>query len=371
MRRNLLFKVIMMLSFTLAAALHFNIAYAAGARDFLSAGKKSFEANNFDQALKQLNQAIAVGTLASKFASEAHYYRGRTFSKKGEPARGIVDFNRALFFKKLPNDLRVRILRSRAQAYKSVGLTSQAQADISAASAIGPNTPSTVASTRTRKANQGRTAQVNSQPSSLAQGWGASVSTTQTSQQKSQRTSSRSNTNPKPTVSAQPKPAEVRPQQPQRPQQSQAQQRSPLAIMSSEPKPAKQPKRAEPKSNSAIQGWQTSENSSENNYVTGAAPRQVSYTRQNLNQLAVSESGRYRLQLAAVSSQQEAARVWSTLSSKYRTMLAGQTPLFQRVTVNQKTVYRIQIGPFAEKAATERLCASYKSQGLDCFMVTQ
>lgn len=504
--------------------------HAAGARDFLKAGKEAFNKDEFAEALNLLDKAIEAGTLAPQFASEAHYYKGRTYNKNGEPARGIADFTRALFFKDIPGDLRVKILNSRAQAYRSLGLNSQAQKDIASAqnvnvqattvaSAQAPKKPKASpqipeinffqkpeeASQQAQTSSQAQTSnqvqaagQTKTPPSSSgiilgqalnsaatsssntqppASGWGAAVEqsseTTQRQQvqpqtqiQKPQQKTAALQTFQTRVAQTQVAQAKVEEAQvaetkeeTQQPSQSQRTQAKPSPI-------ALAPRQQVPSKNTSVQSEEedkTDNYSAALNYISGdrrqssqtyktetnqAAPqaeekegnmitrrlsrwfgsdgeetkqetrpivgwttsnaqdqkeqaaRQAQPRAQNLQSPPTtravaynsdtsrrsittpeltttkqhpspSETGRYRLQLAAVASQADAVKMWSQLSQAHSSLLSGQTPLFEKVQKANNTMFRIQIGPYDDKVAAVQYCSSFKQRGVDCFVVTR
>ncbi len=80
----------------------------------------------------------------------------------------------------------------------------------------------------------------------------------------------------------------------------------------------------------------------------------------------------YRIQLAAVRSEDEAQSTWKRLAAKHRGLLGQRQPLIEKTDVGSLgTFYRIQIGPFADKKESAQLCSRFKSSGVDCFLVAR
>ena len=80
----------------------------------------------------------------------------------------------------------------------------------------------------------------------------------------------------------------------------------------------------------------------------------------------------YLIQLASVRSQSEADSTWKRLAAKHSSLLSGRQPIIERKDVGTLgTFYRIQIGPFADKKESARLCNTFKSSGVDCFLVAR
>ncbi len=80
----------------------------------------------------------------------------------------------------------------------------------------------------------------------------------------------------------------------------------------------------------------------------------------------------YRVQLAAVRSEDEAQTTWQRLAAKHGTLLAGRSPVIEKTELGAMgTFYRIQIGPFANKRESAELCNHFKRNGVDCFLVAR
>lgn len=88
--------------------------------------------------------------------------------------------------------------------------------------------------------------------------------------------------------------------------------------------------------------------------------------------LANGDGAGYRIQLAAVRSQEEADATWKRLSSRHKSLLGGRTPVIRRTDLGSLgTFYRIQLGPFSDKKQSTELCNSFKRGGLDCFILAR
>jgi cell division septation protein DedD len=79
--------------------------------------------------------------------------------------------------------------------------------------------------------------------------------------------------------------------------------------------------------------------------------------------------GNYRLQLSPTRSEAEARELWQKVA-KQNQQLAGLEPRVEKTDMgNLGTFYRLQIGPFPDKAETLKLCNALKRSGVDCFLV--
>jgi cell division septation protein DedD len=84
---------------------------------------------------------------------------------------------------------------------------------------------------------------------------------------------------------------------------------------------------------------------------------------------AQASGGAYRLQLSPTRSEAEAQALWKTVSSQNR-QIASLTPSIEKTDMgNLGTFYRLQIGPFPDKAESLKVCNALKRSGVDCFLV--
>jgi cell division septation protein DedD len=79
----------------------------------------------------------------------------------------------------------------------------------------------------------------------------------------------------------------------------------------------------------------------------------------------------FRVQIASVRGEEQAAADWRRLSNLHSDLLGGL-----RMTINQVdlgpekgTFHRLQAGDFAERGLAERLCLDLKARGLSCLIV--
>jgi cell division protein FtsN len=82
--------------------------------------------------------------------------------------------------------------------------------------------------------------------------------------------------------------------------------------------------------------------------------------------------GRYRLQVAAVRSRDEAERVASSVMQHEGVMGGAVRPeIDEAVLGSMGTFYRVRLGPYADAAVPGQLCKSLRPQGYDCLVVAQ
>jgi cell division septation protein DedD len=86
---------------------------------------------------------------------------------------------------------------------------------------------------------------------------------------------------------------------------------------------------------------------------------------------ASAPAGKYRLQVAAVRSRDEAERLASSVMKHQAVGAAVQPEIDEAVLGSMGTFYRVRLGPYADAAEPGQLCKSLRPQGFDCLVVTQ
>ncbi len=82
--------------------------------------------------------------------------------------------------------------------------------------------------------------------------------------------------------------------------------------------------------------------------------------------------GKYKLQVAAVRSREEAERLAQSLTG-YQPVRDGMVSpeIDEAVIGSMGTFYRVRLGPYADAKEPNQLCKTLKPQGFDCLVVTQ
>lgn len=78
--------------------------------------------------------------------------------------------------------------------------------------------------------------------------------------------------------------------------------------------------------------------------------------------------GAYRIQLAALASEDKAQAAWSSAVKKH-SFLSGLTLFVDKVNRNGSLFYRVQAGPFESKQAAADMCAQLKNNNAACMVV--
>jgi cell division septation protein DedD len=79
--------------------------------------------------------------------------------------------------------------------------------------------------------------------------------------------------------------------------------------------------------------------------------------------------GNYLLQLSPTRSEAEASALWKTVVKQNQQLAILQPHVEKTDMGNLGTFYRLQIGPFPDKAESLKLCNALKRSGVDCFLV--
>ncbi len=83
-----------------------------------------------------------------------------------------------------------------------------------------------------------------------------------------------------------------------------------------------------------------------------------------------SEAQSYAIQLASVSSQQDAEAAWQRLRAAYPALLDDMAPAIEPAEIeNQGLLYRVRAGDFVKSDQAETLCRALRAQDQDCIVV--
>ena len=78
----------------------------------------------------------------------------------------------------------------------------------------------------------------------------------------------------------------------------------------------------------------------------------------------------YVVQLASLNSERSANDAWSRMQRKHPNLLGDLTMSVQKADLGSRGIfYRLQTGPFPNRATAEDMCLQLRSQRLDCLVV--
>ena len=361
------------------------VGMPAQAQDGLKSGAASLSAGKYDAAVRQLSAAINSSGSSAGQAAKALYLRGVAYRKLGQPGRALSDLGAAIWLG-LPADDRVRALVNRGLAYKTAGLSSQAEAEFSQArksggsgevaklieqdGGAGSSTASigafdtevsaeadTPSAASVSVSEPGRTRTAATAPGS----WDTSVSSG--AQQPSGDGNRLTRLWGSVTGSESPPPAPPA-------ETASAPQRTTTAPERTTVAAA--PKAAAPTTGWAAttdgaatasdagergSGWRLFSRSAEADPTPAPAP---AATR--------ASGGSYRLQFGATKSEAEANALWKKVSRESKPMASLQPRITKSEIGSFGTFYHLTVGPFRDKAETLKTCNALKRRGVDCFL---
>ena len=359
----------------------------AGAQEStaLKQGAASLEAGKYETAVRQLTAAVNAENASAADAAKALYLRGMANRKLGQQARAISDLGAAVWLGLAGAD-RTKALVNRGLAFRAAGLTQQAEAEIALARKTGSSgevdklvaedggpAPSagavTAFSTEVRRESEAETVSPFAAPApapaapppTTAEGPAAPAS--KPTESSSWSTSVDDGSTPAPSggnrltrwFGSVTGPSDAPQAPPPPPSETASQQSAPTTGWGAQTDAAPQARTrtadATPAATatSGASGWSTQ--------VAEATPS------------AASSGGAYRLQLTASRSEAEAQQLWKKVSTA-NPQLAATQPTIEKTDIGGLgTFYRLQVGPFPDKAESLKLCNALKRSGVDCFLV--
>ena len=365
---------------------------AAAAQTHVEDGINALNAGKTDVAVASLTTALSSATLPPAQTARALYYRGIAYRKQAKPALAIADLTSALWLKGgLDERQRQDAIQNRAAAYREAGLSDQSEADYARSASValailgaGATTSASAVTTQSIA-----TAPVVQPPRATTAGVGAKAidrlpeATAETFPLRS--SSARAN---------QPEPQQEAP--PPRQTSSTTSGIGGLfgSLVGGGQSPAPEPaKTASP----ATGAWSTSTQVNGPSRVAAASAPALSEQRVAVAQLPAasapktaagaatrpssvgttaalppaSPGGNYRVQVAAVRTNEEALSIAAQLQDRYGRELGNRSAsVDQTVMGNIGTIYRVRIGPFANSNESRSLCVRLQSDGFDCMIVT-
>lgn len=82
--------------------------------------------------------------------------------------------------------------------------------------------------------------------------------------------------------------------------------------------------------------------------------------------------GKFKIQLGALRSENQAKDEWSRLSGKYPNILMNYSPEIIKVNLDQKGIfYRLRAGPVKDRETSEDICNSLLKFGVGCLVVSK
>jgi hypothetical protein len=293
----------------------------------IDAADKLLQGGKAEQAAQALTVTLAGGNLPPAIMARALYIRGTAYRQQSKPAQAISDLTSALWLKGgLSAEDRQAALKQRAGAYADAGLTESGEI----AAAAAPATKEAKERTPTKS-------------------WGIVTTPTDNSASNTTKTAEGGSNWFKNWFNSAAPSAQAN--------------SAPPVTASIDKTEAPLPKAAQaPAAPRVASAW-----SSKTQVNAETVPAEVRAP----SVPPARAEGKYRIQLAIVRTQQEAAALAAKAKRALAGALAHEPEIDQAVLGNMGSFFRVRVGPFATVQETQAVCAKVKGTGFDCLTVTQ
>jgi tetratricopeptide (TPR) repeat protein len=331
----------------------------------LSGGAATFAAGKYESSVRLMTGVLQGDNVPPADAAKALYYRGLAYQKLGQHTRAIADLGAAMWLG-LSSSERTVALVNRSLAYQAAGLKAQAEAELASARKSGGGEVEKLL------ASNGGTGSDAGSISPLA-------TEVRTESGRTSTVASASQDAPLPPAPA-PRNSEAANPNSWTTTQGEAPAAPPPSgnrlsrwwgsvrgsSSESAPAPPPAPAPSAPRATAAAvpSAWAT-----QTQAEAGAAAGTRVAAASSTAPVPSGGGGKYLLQLSPTRSEAEASALWKTVV-KQNQQLASLQPRVEKTDMgNLGTFYRLQIGPFPDKAESLKLCNALKRSGVDCFLV--
>lgn len=77
----------------------------------------------------------------------------------------------------------------------------------------------------------------------------------------------------------------------------------------------------------------------------------------------------YRVQLGAYGSENAAARAWRTVRGRFPSRFDDKAASYESVQAGDRTLYRLRVGPYADRASADQVCLALRANEQACIVV--
>jgi hypothetical protein len=332
----------------------------------LSGGAATFAAGKFDSTVRLMTVVLQGDNVPPADAAKALYFRGLAYQKLGQHTRAIADLGAAMWLG-LSSSERTVALVNRSLAYQAAGLKTQAEAELASARKTGSS--GEVDKLMASNGGTGSDAGSISPFATEVRTESGRTSTVASASQDAPLPPAPRNSeaaNPGSWTTTQGEAASSPP-----PSSGNRLSRwwGSVRGSSSEPEPVPAPAPATQSAPRATAAAVPSAWTTQTQPEAGAAPGTRVATASPTAPVPSGGGGNYLLQLSPTRSEAEASALWKTVV-KQNQQLASLQPRVEKTDMgNLGTFYRLQIGPFPDKAESLKLCNALKRSGVDCFLV--
>jgi tetratricopeptide (TPR) repeat protein len=368
--------------FALAALTPEALHAQEGAVGTLNGGATAFSAGKYDAAVRQLTTALGSDKISSGDAAKALYYRGLSYQRLGQSPRAIADLGAAMWLGISPSE-RLSAMVNRSLAYRAAGQMAQADAELASARKADKNgevdrliadkggsasDSAAIAAFSTEvhadKAGGGGSTPAPGPNTGAKPGFGNTVTA---SEPQPARTTDATTPSSWTTTTPESSSSGNRITRWWGSIRGSANQAEPAPASEANDKPPATPQAAPSVWTTRTQTASSNAGPAASGTAGGPGTRIAAVT--PAAPVPSASGGNYRLQLTPTRSEDEARALWKKVISQNQ-QLAGAEPRIEKTDMgNLGTFYRLQIGPFQDKAESLKLCNALKRSGVDCFLV--
>jgi len=328
----------------------------------LSAAAASYASGKYEVTVRQMTNVLQGDKVSPTDAAKALYFRGLAYQKLGQSTRAIADLGAAIWLGLLPSE-RTAALVNRSLAYRAAGLKSQADTELESArkNDSGGQVDKLLASNGSAGAEPGSSMGAFSTEVRSEGGRTTAIASSGATglPEMPSRNSQAANPGSWSTTSAEASASE--PSSGNRLSRWWGSVRGSSGESASTPEPSPA-QSSSPKPPAVSSAWTTQTQAE-------AAPQTRVATASPSVPVPSGGGGNYRLQLSPTRSEAEAQALWNQVTKLNEKLAALQRHVEKTDMGNLGTFYRLQIGPFPDKAESLKVCNALKRSGVDCFLV--
>ena len=330
----------------------------------LSGGAAAYAAGKYDATVRQMTSVLQGDKVSATEAAKALYFRGLAYQKLGQSTRAIADLGAAVWLG-LSASERTAALVNRSLAYRAAGLKTQADAELASARKDDSNgqVDKLLASNGNADAEPASSMGAFSTEVRPEGGRATTIASAAPAPLPPLPGHNAEAANPGSWSTTQGEASASEPSSGNRLSRWWGSVRGLSSESAPAPTPAATPS-SPPKPPPVTTAWTT-----QTQAEAGAAPETRVATASPAVPVPSAGGGNYRLQLSPTRSEAEAQGLWKQVI-KQNQQLAGLQPQIEKTDMgNLGTFYRLQIGPFPDKAESFKVCNALKRSGVDCFLV--
>jgi len=86
-------------------------------------------------------------------------------------------------------------------------------------------------------------------------------------------------------------------------------------------------------------------------------------------EIAPATAKQFRVQLGAYGNEASASRAWRNVRSRFIEILRDQVPSYEAVQSGDRTLYRLRVGPYADRVSADQACLALRAKDQACIVV--